>query len=161
VVGYSTKNCRDKCLLAMVALIFRFVYQSLSAPRGNRGIAPLILNLGTKWRCVLNFDSAALLPGKNTRASWTGGRVVPKACLDVVGKRRIFFLLLGFELRTVEPVAQLPYRPRYPGSYSGRMEREKCHLLRQVVGIRCYAEFLEHVFRIAEYYIVITVTQPS
>ena len=71
VVGYSTNNCRDKCLLAIVALIFRFVHQSLytaESYRGNRGIAPLILNLGTKWRCMLNFTTLLLYFQEGTPA---------------------------------------------------------------------------------------------
>jgi hypothetical protein len=33
----------------------------------SRGIAPLILNLGTRWRCVVNFTPRSLYPGKEPR----------------------------------------------------------------------------------------------
>jgi hypothetical protein len=33
----------------------------------SRGTAPLILNLGTKWRCVVNIKFRRVIPGKEPR----------------------------------------------------------------------------------------------
>jgi hypothetical protein len=38
----------------------------MEAYRGNRGIAPLILHLGTAWRRVVNFIPRPLCPREST-----------------------------------------------------------------------------------------------
>ena len=44
-----------------------FLVSTTNAYKGSRGIAPLILNLGTRWRQVVNqTPTAALSPEKNT-----------------------------------------------------------------------------------------------
>ena len=41
---------------------------AIKAYRGSRGIAPLILNLGTRWRCVVNFTRRPLYTQQRTPA---------------------------------------------------------------------------------------------
>jgi hypothetical protein len=38
----------------------------MKAERGSRGTVPLILNLSTRWRCVMNFNSLPLYPRGKT-----------------------------------------------------------------------------------------------
>jgi hypothetical protein len=63
---------------------------SLSTPwrhicRGSRGIAPLILNLNTRWRWVVKF-----IPGKENPVPFeVGGWVGPGASLDNFGEEEI------------------------------------------------------------------------
>jgi hypothetical protein len=54
------------------------------------GIAPLILNLETRWRCSRLHAPAGLLPGKKsagTHGSEAG--MCPRASLDAVAKKKI------------------------------------------------------------------------
>ena len=52
-----------------------FCIQALKAYRGNRDIAPFILNLGTRWRWVVSFARRPHKPpenGSKTRRIWGG-----------------------------------------------------------------------------------------
>jgi hypothetical protein len=40
---------------------------SMKVYTGSIGTAPLILNLGTKWRCVVNIKFRRVIPGKEPR----------------------------------------------------------------------------------------------
>ena len=40
---------------------------SMKTYTGSGGTAPLNLNLGTKWRCVVNFKFRRVMPGKEPR----------------------------------------------------------------------------------------------
>jgi hypothetical protein len=78
--------------------------------RGNRGIAPLILNLDTKW-----WWMHSLMPWLLSCSHWIGGWVDPRAGLDGLEKDRNLLFLPGFESQTVQPVALLLYWICYPG----------------------------------------------
>jgi hypothetical protein len=45
----------------------------MKACRGSGGIAPLVLNLGTRWRLVVNITSRPLYTGKKTTVSTVNG----------------------------------------------------------------------------------------
>jgi hypothetical protein len=117
VVGCSTKNSHDRLSFSdngpdLQVCTPESVHTAASY-RGNRGIAPLILNLGTKWRWVVNFTTLQLYFQERTCAQVeqeTGW--YPEPVWTLWEKESSFFLILEFEFRAVEPAAQLPYRPR-------------------------------------------------
>ena len=55
----------------------------MKAYRGSRGIAPLILNLSTRWRWVVNYTPL----GKELR--YPGDWVGPRAGVDVYGEKSL------------------------------------------------------------------------
>ena len=66
---------------------------------GAGGIAPLILNLDSRWNEVVSFMSPPHV------AHWIGGCVGPRATLDIVKKRKIPCPLPGIEPYVIQPVA--------------------------------------------------------
>jgi len=42
-------------------------FMGVKRKMGNRGIPPLIFNLGTKWRCVVNFTRRSIYTQNNHR----------------------------------------------------------------------------------------------
>jgi hypothetical protein len=56
----NNKNSNNKGTVAPVRIT--------KAYSGSRGIAPLILNLGTRWWCVVNFMPPAAIPPEGTQA---------------------------------------------------------------------------------------------
>ena len=75
------------------------------AYRGSRGIAALILNLGTRWRCVGIFTQRPLYPEQRIPAPTEYKAVsVPIAGLGGSGEERNLLLVPEME-RTVQPVA--------------------------------------------------------
>jgi hypothetical protein len=57
---------------------------------GSGGIAPRILDIGTRWRWVVSFRPRPLYPRERAPGThWIGGWVGPKAVLDTVMKRKI------------------------------------------------------------------------
>jgi hypothetical protein len=52
---------------------------------GSGGIAPRILDLGTRWRCVVSFTPRE----RASSTHWIGGLVGSRAVLDAVVKRKI------------------------------------------------------------------------
>ena len=70
-----------------------------------RSKAPLILNLGDRWRWLVNFKHQANLPAENNPDShWIGGWVGSKVSLGVFGKEKNILPLPGFEPQAVQPV---------------------------------------------------------
>ena len=72
---------------------------------------------GTTWRYLVNITSRPLYPGKNRRYLLNKMLGRPHSQAGRVGvqiKRSL--LLLGYESRTVQPVAQSQYRLSYPCS---------------------------------------------
>jgi len=57
----------------------------MKAYRGSGGISPFILNLGTTWRCVVNFKPRPFYPSTHSTGVWVG----KCAGLDVLEKRKI------------------------------------------------------------------------
>jgi hypothetical protein len=57
---------------------------------GSGGIAPRILDLGTRWRWVVNFTACRFTPRERAPGTyWIGGWVGPTAVLEAVVKRKI------------------------------------------------------------------------
>jgi hypothetical protein len=57
---------------------------------GNGGIAPRILDLGTRWRWVVSFTPLPPYPWERAPGTlWIGGWVGPRAGMDAVVKRKI------------------------------------------------------------------------
>ena len=74
-----------------------FPVHAIKAYRRSGGLAPLIFNLGTKWRWLVNFHApAALLPGIIPGSHWVGGWTGPTAGLDVSEKRKISYAFRDF-----------------------------------------------------------------
>jgi hypothetical protein len=49
----------------------------------------VVLNLGTRWICVISFTARPFYPGESIPGMhWTGGWVGHKASLDTVAKRK-------------------------------------------------------------------------
>jgi hypothetical protein len=56
---------------------------------GSGGIAPLILDLGTRWKWVVSFTPGRFAPRERAPGThWIGGWVGPRAGLDAVVKRK-------------------------------------------------------------------------
>jgi hypothetical protein len=69
-------------------------------------MAPLILQLGTRWRGVVSFTiPAAIPPGRNTGTHRTGGWVGSTAGLDGFREHEIYFPCLDPNPRIVQPIA--------------------------------------------------------
>jgi hypothetical protein len=85
--------CEQDLLWVNVVMIHKrikvFPVHSMKAYKGSGDMAPLILNLGTKWRWIVNFTLLPLYPRKepqyvlNTRPSG------PQNRLEVLEKRNI------------------------------------------------------------------------
>jgi hypothetical protein len=76
---------------------------------GIEGIAPCILDLGTRWRWVVSLTPRPLYPRERAPGThWIGGWVGPRAGLDGVVKRKIPSPRRESNPRTpiVQPVAQ-------------------------------------------------------
>jgi hypothetical protein len=58
---------------------------------GSRRIAHIILNLGTRWRSVVNVTPRPLYPVDEPWYPWKGGWKGPKAGLDNLEKRNLSF----------------------------------------------------------------------
>jgi hypothetical protein len=77
----------------------------------RRGIAPLILDLGTRWGWLVSgtprprFSPGERTPGTHCRGGWVG----PRAGLDTDAKGKIPFLCRGSNIDrpVVKPVARL------------------------------------------------------
>jgi hypothetical protein len=67
-----------------------FSVQVMKVHTGSRGIAPLILNLGTRYRIVEELQAQATLPPeKKLSTDKIGGWVGHRAVLDVSEKRKV------------------------------------------------------------------------
>ena len=75
--------------------------RAIKACRGSRGIAPLILKLGTRWRSVVKFTPWPLCSWEGSRKEVVG-YMNPRACLD---EEKNPLSLPAFEARIVQPVA--------------------------------------------------------
>jgi hypothetical protein len=69
-----------------------------------KGVAPFILNLGTRWSLVVNC--MPFYPWERALIPTTKGWVNPKSSLPIVDKRKKKHLPLpGFETQIVQPIA--------------------------------------------------------
>ena len=70
------------------------IVHTIKPYRESRGMAPLILHIGTTWWWVVNFMSRSLLPPeKSPCAHWIGGWVGRWAGLDALEKTKTSWLL--------------------------------------------------------------------
>jgi hypothetical protein len=82
-------------------------------------MAPLILDLGTRWRWVVSFTPRPLYrQGKTPGTHWIGGWVGPRAVPDAVVKRKIPSPSRESKPRT--PIFQLVARRYTDWAISGR-----------------------------------------
>jgi hypothetical protein len=84
-------------------------HHALKTYCGSGGIAPRILDLGTRWRWVVSFTPRPhYLKESAPRTHWIGGWVGPKAVMDAVVKRKIRSPRRESNPRTpiVQPLAQ-------------------------------------------------------
>jgi len=84
--------------------------------KGSRCTAPLILNLSTRWRWVVNFiHQAATSLGNNHSTYWVRGCRVSKYGMDILDKRKCLahagICFLHHRTNNLSP-----YQVRYPGS---------------------------------------------
>ena len=98
-----------------------FLVHIMKAYRGSTGIDPLILNLGTKWRCVVNVTPQLLYP----RERKTGTHLIA-GWVDLQGRYgRFGKTLASAEIRSLDhPVrCQSLYQLRHPGaSVNGKIK---------------------------------------
>jgi hypothetical protein len=65
-------------------------HHSVKAYLGSESTAPRILDLGTRWRCLVSFTPCRLTPRKRAPGThWIVGWVEPRPGLDAVVKREI------------------------------------------------------------------------
>jgi len=68
----------------------------------NGRIAPLILDLGTRWRWVVSFTPRSLYPGEKRIRGW----VCSRSGLDAMERRKILIIIPAGDWTTVvQPVA--------------------------------------------------------
>jgi len=99
--------------LSVVAVAFEelkndkvFPIPSMKAYRESRGITPLILNLGSRWRGILNFIPRPLCSRERTPVPlelWLAG---PQSQSGLFGEDRYILPLSGFEPQTIHPIIQ-------------------------------------------------------
>jgi hypothetical protein len=71
---------------------------------GSGGVAPHILNLDTRWMCVVIFTSRPFYSrGRNPCTRWVWGWVGPRTCLDAVAMRKKSQLLPCIDPRSSSP----------------------------------------------------------
>jgi len=86
-------------------------YHATKTCYGCGGIAPRILDLGTRWRLVVSFNPWSLYPqGTSPRYALDRRLGGPQNRSGRCGEKKNYKPLEGFELPIIQPVAQ-----RYPG----------------------------------------------
>jgi hypothetical protein len=73
-------STRHQYTTSSVVIVSVVPLHAVTARRGSKGVAPLVLNLGIRWRRVINLTSHPLYHhhrppprGKNPGANWIGG----------------------------------------------------------------------------------------
>jgi hypothetical protein len=140
----------------------------------NGGIAPCILNLGTRWRLVVSFMTRPLYSRENVPGThWIGGLVGPRAGVDAVAKRQkyplpaparesnsgrlvcsLLFILTelpGLSARIINELGQTVFSCKLEGtgpyvlaSYSGSSEFGSRHV-RRLYGLM-YREIINDIY---------------
>jgi len=87
-----------------------FRIHTMMAYRGSRGIALLILNLGTGWRWMVNFKTCHFTPGKEPWYLLTRRLGGPQNQFWQFGERKNLLPLLAFEPWIMQPAAWLVYK---------------------------------------------------
>jgi hypothetical protein len=74
---------------------------------GSEGMAPRVLDLGTRWRCVISFTSRSLYPqGKSSWYPWDRRPAGPQSRPGRCGEERNSQPLPGLDSPIIQPVAQ-------------------------------------------------------
>jgi hypothetical protein len=91
----------------------------MKAHRGSRGIAPLILNLGTRERRGVNSTPRPghFTPRKKARYPLNRRLSEPQSQFGHYGEEKDILSLPSFEPQTIQPIALLLYRLCYRSSY--------------------------------------------
>jgi len=76
-------------------------FQAMEVHWGSWGKAPLILNLGTKWRRVVKFISGCFTPGKETRWPMNRRMGAPQSMCGLFGYQINLFPLLSIEIHSL------------------------------------------------------------
>jgi len=83
---FLSKNSKYEILVVPVP---QTEHHAMKTYWGSGGIAPCVLDLGTRWRWVVSFTPRPLYPkGRNPDTHWTGGWVGPIAGTDAEAKRK-------------------------------------------------------------------------
>jgi hypothetical protein len=87
----STPSWCGKGKVVPVLFFFSVEHHAMKAYwGGGGGIAPRVLDLGTKWRWAVSFTHLSLYPRERAPGThWIGGWVGPRAGLDKVVERKI------------------------------------------------------------------------
>jgi hypothetical protein len=92
----------------------------------SRGVPPVTLKLGARWRWVVNFTTRPLYHWKSTSVThWIGDWLCPKTCLGVLEKKNHYCRLSGFKFRTVlgtKPIRLVSFLLRIQLEVSRRIE---------------------------------------
>jgi len=75
----------------------------MKACRVSRVVSPLTLNLGTRWKSVVNFTPSLFSPGKEPRCALNRRLGCPRAVLDFLEKRKISSLYQDSNLGSSSP----------------------------------------------------------
>ena len=78
-----------------------FVFYSMKVRRGSRGIAPLIFNLGTRWRLVVNITPRPFYRAENPRCTFEYGTIRDAKAFFTNWRKDKSFSLMGIEHRIV------------------------------------------------------------
>ena len=114
---YSLPSCETTSVLhyiltssicVMKRLKFLLSHYSIYAVNEHgrcRVIAPFLLNIGNRWLPLVKFKLRPLYPRKDYGTYWIGRCLGPRSGLEVLQKIN-HLPVLGFEPRTVQPVAK-------------------------------------------------------
>jgi hypothetical protein len=80
----------------------------------KRSIAPLIRNVGSRWKWMMNVAPGRFAPRNEARYFWVG----PRVRLDLFGEEQNLFSPSVYKHRIDQPVAWSLFSLRYPG-FSG------------------------------------------
>jgi hypothetical protein len=83
--------------------------------RGSKGMTPLILNPGTRWKSAVNFTSRNFYPSKTPQYRLKRKLGGPQSRCGHYEEETNLFPLPKSEPRNVQPVAESLYRLRYSG----------------------------------------------
>jgi hypothetical protein len=96
---------------------------SMKACMWGRGIAPLVLNRGTRWSWMIGLSPRLLSTRRKEPLYPLNGRLYGLQSQSwLFGEEKYLLRLPGFEPRIVQPVVYSAYRLRFPGSHNF----EKC-----------------------------------
>ena len=102
-VLYCTLNCKQITQELTKGKVVSV--RAMMASSRRTGIAPLILNIGTGWWCVINFTPWPLYPRERTKVPTEKEAMWAPQTVCGFWKEKLLLLLRGFQPRAVKPVA--------------------------------------------------------